>query len=536
MLIQPVPLKLSKNAVRLMQERYLIEGESPTSLFERVARYIGSAEVGADLQSIWSNKFYALMSNLIFLPNTPCLLNGGRKKGQLSACFVIGMEDNLDSILDAQSIMGRIHASGGGTGFDLSLLRPKNSPIYGGLGLSSGPISFMEMLNATTEQITQGGVRRGANMGCLSVYHPDIFDFVKCKRKEGNLRNFNISVLLNGDFLNAVDRYESVNLSFNDHSICVDANTIFELVCEGIWENGEPGVLFEDKIENENLLKGEGVLRPNPCAEQLLLPFESCNLGSINLTKFVNASGTFDYEAFKEVIHMSVRFLDNVITVNKFVDSKIKEATLRSRKIGLGVMGFAQMLAKMGIMYDSSESVELSEELSYMLTKESIKYSSKLGEEKGCVKGFDRRNVNVTCIAPTGSLSILSDCTPSIEPYPSKSMRWSRYLSFGTIDEEYTEDPKFFRSAQNIDPDYHLKILSAWSKHIDSSASKTINLDSHTSIEEIGNLIKKAYKMDTIKGLTMYRDKSRKEQVMVGLEKGENGEEECVVGCKTCNM
>lgn len=536
MIIQPVPLDLSHNASILLNERYLIKGETPTSLFKRVAEYIGNAEATNSLKSIWSEKFYALMTNLIFLPNTPCLLNAGRKKGQLSACFVIGMEDDLDSILDAQSIMGKIHASGGGTGFDLSPLRPYNTPVYDGLGKSSGPLSFVQMLNDTAEQITQGGVRRGANMGCLSVYHPDIFEFVRCKREEGRLRNFNISVLLDGRFLDAVERYAKIELSFGDYREEVDAYALFALICEGIWANGEPGVLFADRIEAGNLLKGEGLLRPNPCAEQLLLPFESCNLGSINLTKLIRNDSSFDYALFKEIIHMSVRFLDNVITVNKFVDDRIKVATLRSRKIGLGVMGFAQMLSSMGIMYDSLEAVELAEELANILTVESYIASSRLGEEKGYVRGFDRRNVNLTCVAPTGSLSIISDCTPSIEPYPSKSMKWSRYLSFGVINEEYTGNPKYFRPAQAINPEDHINILSAWSKHMDSSASKTINLDSHTSIEKIGKLIKQAYKMGTIKGLTMYRDRSREQQVIIGREDSKERNKECVTGCQTCSI
>lgn len=527
---------LSANAIRLLNKRYLLKGETPFSLFNRVARCVGEAEANSNLTSIWSERFYNLMANMIFLPNTPCLLNAGRKKGQLSACFVIGIEDDLDSILDAQNIMGKIHASGGGTGFDFSLLRPKNTPIYEGLGKSSGPVSFMQMLNDTTEQITQGGVRRGASMGCLSVYHPDIVKFIKYKEKEGSLRNFNISVLIDGEFLNAVEKFEQIRLSFkNSPYEYVDAYRLFELICESIWSNGEPGVLFSDRIEEGNLLKGEGVLRPNPCAEQLLLPFESCNLGSINLTKFVNSDGSFAYELFKKTIHIAVRFLDNIISINKFVDDKIKERTLRSRKIGLGVMGFAKMLSVMKIKYDSSVAVELAEELASILASEAIKASAILGEQRGCVKGFDRRNVNLTCIAPTGSLSILSDCTPSIEPYPSKSMQWSRNLSFGVIDEKYTGDLEYFRPAQDISPEDHIQILSAWSRHMDSSVSKTINLDFHTSIEEVGNLIKKAYRTGTIKGLTMYRDKSREEQVMV--ERKEVGDKECVDdGCLACNM
>lgn len=540
MIIQPVPLDLSHNASILLNERYLLKGETPTSLFKRVAGYVGNAETTDRLRSTWAEKFYSLLTNLVFLPNTPCLLNAGRKKGQLSACFVIGMEDDLNSILDAQSIMGRIHASGGGTGFDFTPLRPRNTPVYDGLGKSSGPLSFMRMLNDTAEQITQGGVRRGANMGCLSVYHPDIFDFVRCKRTEGELSNFNISVLLDGRFLDEVERFGKIKLSFGNYSEEVDAYALFALICEGIWANGEPGVLFADRIEAGNLLKGEGVLRPNPCAEQLLLPFESCNLGSINLTKLVREDKSFDYALFKEIIHISVRFLDNVITVNKFVDDRIKVATLRSRKIGLGVMGFAQMLSDMGIMYDSPEAFELAEELAQILMVESYTASMLLGKEKGCVRGFDRRNVNLTCVAPTGSLSIISNCTPSIEPYPSRSMKWSRYLSFGVINEEYTGDPRYFRPAQEINPEDHINILSAWSKHMDSSTSKTINLDSSTSIEEIGKLIKRAYKMGTIKGLTMYRDKSREQQVIVGRRESKDGSKreggECVAECKTCNI
>ncbi|MBC7109850.1 MAG: adenosylcobalamin-dependent ribonucleoside-diphosphate reductase, partial [Archaeoglobi archaeon] len=428
-------LKLSVNAIKVLERRYLLKDEkgrvveSPLQMFQRVSNHVAKAEklYGGDSE-FFSKKFLDMMTSLKFLPNSPTLMNAGTPLGQLSACFVLPVEDSIEGIFETLKHMALIHKSGGGTGFSFSRIRPRGDVVRSTSGVASGPLSFMKIFDVTTEVIKQGGRRRGANMGVLDVTHPDILDFIVSKEKEGILTNFNISVAVSDDFMERAlsnQDYELVNPRNGEVVRTLNAGDVFRLIARSAWMSGDPGVLFMDRINEDNPTPSLGRIEAtNPCGEQPLLPYESCNLGSINLAKFVK-NGEIDWEGLEEVIPLAVRFLDDVIDVNVFPLKKIKEMTKANRKIGLGVMGFADMLIQMEIPYESQDAIRTAEKLMKFISERAREASKELAYERGSFPNFEistlkhygaMRNATVTTIAPTGSISIIAGCSSGIEP------------------------------------------------------------------------------------------------------------------------
>jgi ribonucleoside-diphosphate reductase alpha chain len=538
---------IDKNGYLILEKRYLTKDkdgrviETPEGMFERVASHIAKAEREygkKDINSI-EEQFFSIMNNLEFLPNSPCLMNAGKELGQLAACFVLPVEDSLDSIFEAVKLTAKIHQSGGGTGFSFSRLRPKGDIVASTMGVASGPISFMKVFNMTTEVIKQGGTRRGANMGVLRIDHPDIEEFVTVKRDPNELTNFNLSVAITDDFMESYFKdgeFELINPRNKKTVRKVKAKTLMALIAESAYINGEPGCLYIDTINRENPLPHLGEIEAtNPCSEQPLLPYESCCLGSINLSKFVDEKGQIDWERLKKTVHLAVRFLDNVIDVNKYPHPEIESMSKLNRKIGLGVMGFAHMLIKMGIPYDSEGAEKLAEELMRFIQMESKVASKNLAAERGVFPsykgsrwekmGLPQRNATTTTLAPTGTLSLIAGTSSGIEPIFDIS--YSRII-LGDI-RVNIEDPlykdfmerkvgeeeikKLFRTAYQVSPDWHMRIQAAFQRHIDNGVSKTINLPEETRIEEIERIFVKAYKLG-LKGITVFRNKSRKYQIL----------------------
>lgn len=572
-------LKLSENAIKVLERRYLIKDdqgkviETPEELFQRVAKAIAGAEKNYeatdDEVENKAKEFYDVMSNLEFLPNSPTLMNSGRPLGQLSACFVLPIEDSMESIFDAVKNTALIHKSGGGTGFSFSKLRPKNSVVASTSGVASGPISFMKVINAATEAVKQGGTRRGANMGVLRVDHPDILEFISSKEDLSELNNFNISVALTDDFMRKAENGEYYDLIDprtqdiyykNGNPVRLKAKEVFDLIIKQAWKTGEPGVMFIDRMNGKNPITKVGLFEAtNPCGEQPLLPYESCNLGSINLSKMVRKIGDFleiDWDKLERVTKIAVRFLDNVIYVNKYPLSQIEENTKKNRKIGLGVMGWADLLVQLRISYDSLEAVDLGEKVMRFIQEKSHLISSELAKKRGNFpnwsksiyydKNIPMRNATVTTIAPTGTISIIASCSSGIEPifaicyvrnvmdqteltevnpYFENQGREKGFLTKKLLEriaeknslKEFDEIPedvkKIYVTSFDVAPEWHIKMQGVFQKYTDNAVSKTINLPSYAKVEDVDRAYKLAYKLGC-KGITIYRDKSRTEQVL----------------------
>ncbi len=571
-------MKLSENALVVLQSRYLQKDkdgniiETPEELIERVAKFIAEADrnYGADDKIVAKTKdeFVEIMSNLEFLPNTPTLVNASRALGQLSACFVLPVGDSIESIFDTVKYTALIHKSGGGTGFSFSRLRPKNDIVKTTMGVSSGPVSFMKVFDCATEAIKQGGVRRGANMGMLRIDHPDIMEFIHCKEKENDINNFNISVAVTDSFLDALkndDEYELVNPRNGDVVDKLKASFVWDEIAKGAHKNGEPGMVFIDRINKLHPLdKKAGVIEAtNPCGEQPLLPYESCNLGSINLGKFVKNS-EINYEGLKNAVYTAVHFLDNVIDMNKYPLEKIETETKKNRKIGLGVMGFADMLIDLGIPYDSEEAVKKAEEVMGFIQKTSKEASSELAKIRGnfpnykhsiyAKDGIPMRNATTTTIAPTGSISMISDASSGIEPIFSlayykqvldgKRFPYTYERLFGVLEERGLYSDEFakkiienrgsikdmdsipqdikdvFVTAMDISYKAHIDIQAAFQKYTDNAVSKTINMPNSATVDDVKEAYEYAYEKG-LKGITVYRDGSRDVQVLVTAKKEE---------------
>lgn len=569
-------LKLTKNALKVLESRYLLKDdkgkviEKPLEMFKRVSSHIIKAEdkynVAEDKKKELEQAYLEIMTNLEFLPNSPTFTGAGTPLGQLSACFVLPVGDSMEEIFDSIKFTALIHKSGGGTGFSFSRLRPSRDNVKSTSGLASGPISFMTVFDAATETVKQGGTRRGANMGILQVDHPDVMEFITCKENSNRLNNFNISVAITDAFMKALDQntdYELFNPRTHDSAGKLKAKDVWDKIVDHAWHNGDPGIVFIDRINQFNPTPHIGRIEStNPCGEQPLLPFESCNLGSINLSNFIQ-EGKIDFERLGEVVKLATRFLDDVIDVNRYPLKQIDQMTKGNRKIGLGVMGFADMLIELGIAYNSQEALDLGEKIMKFIKDKSDETSIALAKEKGVFPNFEGsiydtpesngiRNATRTTIAPTGTLSVIASCSSGIEPlyaiaYVRKSHigqggdDWVELVEANPFFEEIAREKGFyskelmekvaqegsiqhfdeipesvkrvFVTAHDIAPEWHIRMQAVFQKYVDNAVSKTINFPHEATKEDIAKAYLLSYETGC-KGITVYRDGSREVQVL----------------------
>ncbi len=558
--------KLTVNALEVLKRRYLLKDENgniietPAQMFRRVARAIARVDKRYGENPRESEEiFYRMMARLEFLPNSPTLFNAGTRLGQLSACFVLPVEDSLESIFTAVKNMAIIEKTGGGVGFDFSRLRPKGDVVMSTKGVASGPVSFMRVFDVATEVIKAGGRRRGAMMGILRVDHPDILEFITAKQKPGFLQNFNISVAVTDDFMKTLEEngeYWLINPRNKEKVGKLKAREVWDLMARSAWASGDPGVIFIDEVNRHNPTPEVGRIEAtNPCGEQPLLPYESCNLGSINLSRMVE-DGRINWEKLRETVRNAVHFLDNVIDANKYPLKEIERITKANRKIGLGVMGFADMLIKLGIPYNSEQALELAEKLMRFIDEEAHKKSEEIAEKRGSFPNFDKsiwkdrykamRNATVTTIAPTGSISIIAGCSSGIEPLFAISFirnvldgtrlfetnplfeiiaKERGFYNAGLLEEiaktgsvqkidKVPEDVKrVFVTALDIAPEWHVRMQAAFQKYTDNAVSKTVNMPFEATVEDVREVFELAWQLKC-KGITVFRYGSKPEQVL----------------------
>lgn len=590
-------MKLSDNAVKVLEKRYLEKDENGNLLedcdgmFRRVAKAIASADAAyTDEKGLAAieQEFYDMMANLEFLPNSPTLMNAGRPLGQLSACFVLPVEDTMEGIFESIKNAALIHKSGGGTGFSFSRLRAKGSAVNSTGGVASGPISFMKVFNAATEAVKQGGTRRGANMGILRIDHPDIMEFISCKSDNSEITNFNLSVGITEDFMKAVEHnleYELLDPKTKEPVAKLNAKEVFDIIVEMAWKNGEPGIIFLDRLNRDNVTPKLGEIEStNPCGEQPLLPYEACNLGSINLYNMMDDSHKgLDFEKLENTVRKAVRFLDNVIEVNKYPLPEIDKMTRGTRKIGLGVMGWADTLCALGLAYNSQAAIDLADKVMSFISDIAMKASQNLAELKGVFpfyedsiyaqKGIKVRNATTTTIAPTGTLSLIAGVSSGIEPifaisyirnvmdnselvevnpvfkgaalsgnfYSEELMKKiARVGTVNNMNEVPVQVQEIFVTAHDVLPEWHVKMQAAFQRHTDNAVSKTVNLSHDATTDDVREVFTLAYKTQC-KGVTIYRDGSRDLQVLnIGKVKGkeENADKELPAGeniyCDSC--
>lgn len=538
MIIKPA---FSPSAKDILRDRYLWRDENrnpiekPEQMLERVAKHVAGAESSLAMQYKWADEFYDVMAELLFLPNSPTLMNSGRPSphGQLAACFVIGVEDSMEGICEALRKQMLIHKSGGGTGFNFSKLRSEGAKVNSTNGRASGPVSFMGLFDKATETVQQGGMRRGANMGILNIDHPDIRKFIHCKDKDGTITNFNISVGVFDDFM------EKVNSDPRG-----DEAALLAEIADSAWRTGDPGIIFLDAINRGNTTPNLGELTStNPCGESPLYPNEACNLGSINIAKMVK-EGAFDYELLGEVSAVATRFLDDVIDVNHYPLPEIAEAVKLTRKIGLGVMGWADLLFQLRIPYDSKEAYELAENIMRTIQQRAHETSVALGKEKGIpetLAHLGRRNATLTCIAPTGTIALLANCSSGIEPLFALEHTRVRTQTDGTkvimkqvnlyyeraqkegLSEEVMK--RVFVTSHDVSPSAHVRMQGVFQRYTDLAVSKTVNLCHECSVQDVLNAYTLAWK-EGCKGITVYRDGSKSSQVLYRKEDEKKDEED----------
>ena len=589
-------MDLTENSRIVLEKRYLRKNsdgeiiETPEKMFERVASAIAEPEnLYGDTGdfSYWQGRFYEIMHTLEFVPNSPTIMNAGTGAGTLSACFVMGLDDSMEDIMTTAKETAMVQKYGGGTGFALSKIRPKGSPISTTHGQACGPVSVLRHLSSVSTLVTQGGKRDGANMAVMDVHHPDILEFIECKQEEGQIHNFNISVGVSDEFMNAVKNGTSYELRDPESGEVVDkieASLVFDKVIEGAWRNGEPGVIFLDKVNADNPTLNIGKMTAtNPCGEQPLLPYESCNLGSINLTKFVIEDSdvkSLDWDRLKEVVHVSTRFLDNVIDANVYSVDKIENMTKSTRKIGLGVMGFADMLVQLNVPYDSEEGLSLGRKLMKFIRSESDEMSKTLASERGVfpafegskydsTDGFEVRNACRLTVAPTGTISMIAGCSSGIEPlfalcyhkhnilggesllYVDKgfekvakeggfySQELLNYLADGGSLQERDDVPdwakRLFVTSSDISPEMHVRMQAVFQESVDSAISKTINFPNSASDDDVRSAYLLAWEL-SCKGITVYRAGSRDAEVLTAGKEKDSSEENNVESTDNTNL